>query len=440
MTDDSTAPLSEAKRQEAIVLGSLLRWPTGIDEVAPLLQPDDFCWHHHGLIYRVLLDLADRGVPVTLQTVAEELHHRDQIKDVGGYAALGELWEASPSSGNLKHFARIVRGRSQVRHLNEVAGKIVQLTSGVDGPAEELQEQAERLILAVGERGQVSSTRTLREGIELACNRIDERAQVGTQIRGLATGLVDLDDKLAGLQDGEQIVLAARPGLGKTSFGLQVTRHVALALGLPVFFVSLEMELVELSDRLLCSEGRLDGHRLRRGLVTSDDGHRIAVARSQLVRANVHVDDNPHQTMLHIAANARRLKRQHGIRLVVVDYLQLIQPENRRDQRHEQVAQVSRRLKILARDLKVPVLALAQLNRSIEGRKGDKPRLSDLRESGEIEQNADVVLLLHQEAGNPREVEVIIGKQRNGPKGIVTLAFEPEHTKFSNFAYGQPED
>ena len=440
MSDTLPPTSSEAKRQEEIVLGSLLRWPAGIDDVSLLLQPEDFSWYHHGLIYRVVIDLRERGVPVTLETVADELNRRGQIKDLGSYAALGVLWEASPSSGNLMHFTKIVRDRARVRRLNEVAGSIVQMTSGVDGPADELQEKAERLILAVGERGQVSSTRTLREGIELACNRIDERAQVGTQIRGLATGLVDLDDKLAGLQDGEQIVLAARPGLGKTSFGLQVTRHVALALGLPVFFVSLEMELVELSDRLLCSEGRLDGHRLRRGLVTSDDGHRIAVARSQLVRANVHVDDNPYQTMLHIAANARRLKRQHGIRLVVVDYLQLIQPENRRDHRHEQVAQVSRRLKILARDLKIPVLALAQLNRSIEGRKGDKPRLSDLRESGEIEQNADVVLLLHQEARNPREVEVIIGKQRHGPKGIVTLAFEPEHTKFSNFAYGQPED
>ena len=321
-----------------------------------------------------------------------------------------------------------------MRRLNEVAGSIVQMTSGADGPADELQEKAERLILEVGELGHVASTKTLKEGIELACDRINDRAQAGNDIRGLATGLIDLDDMTAGLQDGEQTILAARPGQGKTAFGLQVTKHLALNLKLPVFFVSLEMALVELADRLLCSQGQLDGHKLRRGVVTTDDGHRIAVARSELVRANVHIDDQPNQTMLRIAANARRLKRQQGIRLVVVDYLQLVEPENRRDPRQEQVAQVSRRLKLLARDLKIPVLALAQLNRAVEGRKGERPRLSDLRESGEIEQNADVVLLLHQDADKPCEMEVIIAKQRNGPKGSVTLFFEPKHTKFTNYA------
>jgi replicative DNA helicase len=438
MSDQESAALGVAKGQERIVLSELLRWPEQLDEVASVLRPEDFVWHHHGLIYRVLLELVQRGVPVTLETVAHELHQRKLVDDVGGYGEFSVLWDASPGGGNLAYFAKIVRERARVRRLNEVAGQITQMTSGVDGPADELQERAESLILSVGKQGQVAGTRTLKEGIELACDRINERARQDTSLRGLATGFIDLDDKTGGLQDGEQTIVAARPGVGKTAFGLQVTRHVALTLGQPVFFVSLEMSLVELAERLLCSEGRLDGLRLRRGVVSSDDGHQIAVARAALVKANVHLDDYPYQTMSRIAANARRLKRQQKIRLVVVDYLQLIEPENRRDPRHEQVAQVSRRLKFLARDLKLPVLALAQLNRAVEGRKGDRPRLSDLRESGEIEQNADVVLLLHQEAEKSREVEVIIGKQRNGPKGAVTLAFEPEFTRFSNYAPGPP--
>jgi replicative DNA helicase len=433
MSDAAHPGFDVSKHHEEIVLGAMLRCPSSIDEVAPLLRPDDFAWFHHQLVYRAVLDLWDRGAPVTLEALANLLHERKQIEELGGYKAIAALWEATATGADGLHFAKVVCERALVRRLNTAAGEIVRRTSEADGTAAELLEDAEQRILSVAEVGFTGSTTTLKQGIDLACDRIDQRAQRGGRASGLPTGFLDLDERTAGLQDSELIVLAARPGAGKTSFGLQVARHVALEEGRAVYIVSLEMSLVELSERLLCSEGDVDGHKLRQGVVSAEDGRRLKAARARLERANVHVDDQPRLSMLRISANARRLRRQHNIGLIVIDYLQLIEPENRRDPRHEQVAQISRRLKWLARELKAPVLALAQLNRSIEGRKGDRPRLADLRESGEIEQNADVVMLLHKPSDLPRVVEVIIAKQRNGPVGIERLVFDPARTKFKNY-------
>jgi replicative DNA helicase len=258
--------------------------------------------------------------------------------------------------------------------------------------------------------------------MDLAFDRIEARSQRDTQLSGIPTGFLDLDRILAGFQDSELVVIAARPGVGKTALGLALTHHVALKEKLPVFFVSLEQSAVELADRILSSEGNVDGQRIRLGRLSAEDGQSIVSARDRLRQAKVFIDDAPAQSMLRIAASARRLRLKHGIRLIVVDYLQLITPDNRKEPRQEQVAGISRRLKQLAREIKVPVVALAQLNRGVEDRQGQRPRLSDLRESGAIEADADTVLLLHR-SEVPNQIEVLVAKQRNGPTGGSDVVF-----------------
>jgi replicative DNA helicase len=261
----------------------------------------------------------------------------------------------------------------------------------------------------------------------------------------LPTGYVDLDDKTAGLQNSELIIIAARPSVGKTSFALNIARHIAVEDNHPIFFVSLEQSRVELAERLLCRQARVDSHKLRKGNLSSEDMQKLIEAGDVLRHAKMFIDDTPGQGMLRITANARRLRLRHGIKMVVIDYLQLIEPDNRRDSRQEQVANISRRLKFLARELQIPVVALAQLNRSPEDRQGGKPRLADLRESGAIEQDADTVMLLHrpelyEPAQNEGTVEVIISKQRNGPTGEVTLTFLKQFMCFENHAVLEPID
>jgi replicative DNA helicase len=262
-------------------------------------------------------------------------------------------------------------------------------------------------------------------------------------ISGLPTGYIDLDDKTAGLQNSELIIIAARPSVGKTAFALNLVRHIAVEEAQPVFFVSLEQSRIELAERLLCCQARVDSHKLRKGHLSADDIQKLSEAGEVLRPAKLWIDDSPGQGMLRIAANARRLKLRHKIGLVVIDYLQLIEPDNRRDSRQEQVANISRRLKFLARELQIPVVALAQVNRSSEDRQDHRPRLADLRESGSIEQDADTVMLLHRpEMYEPGQhegtVEVLIAKQRNGPTGEITLTYIKQFMRFENFAVAEP--
>jgi replicative DNA helicase len=291
--------------------------------------------------------------------------------------------------------------------------------------------------------GITGQTSTLEEALRLAYDRIDARHERGEySISGLPTGFVDLDEKTAGLQNSELVIVAARPSVGKTAFAVNIVRHIAVEDNKPVFFVSLEQSRIELAERLLCCQSRVDSHKLRTHL-NSDDMQKLIDAGGLLRNAKLFIDDTPGQGMLRIAANARRLKLRHHIKAVFVDYLQLIEPDNRRDSRQEQVALISRRLKHLARELQIPVVALAQLNRSSEDRQGNKPRLADLRESGSIEQDADTVVLLHRpELYEPGQhegtVELIIAKQRNGPTGEITLTYLKQFMRFENFAVESP--
>ncbi len=426
---------------ERSLLSSMLRDNNLVAEAVNLVRAEHFYVFGHQKIFEAITKLNDDdGKPADLVTVAEWLTQAKLIDDVGGHAYLAELWDAAPSAAHYRQYAEIVRQKAIVRNLihacNDLQGEAFDQSVNPN----ELLDSAERRILEIAEMGLTGDTVTLHQAIDEAWKRLDQRKKRGEhEFSGIPTGYLDLDNLTAGFQANELIVLAARPSVGKTAFALNIARHVVVEENLPVLFVSLEQARVELAERLLCCQARVDSHRLRRGHLTTDDMSKIMEAGGILSEAPLFIDDTPGQNMLRIAANARRLKKRKDLRLVIIDYLQLIDPDDRRESRQEQVAGISRRLKFLARELKVPVVALAQVNRSSEDRQDHRPRLSDLRESGAIEQDADTVMMLHRpdyhEPGQQEGlIEVIVAKQRNGPTGDVSLMYVKQYMRFENFA------
>ena len=449
MSFESTNPERmppQSRDAEKSVIGSVLRDNQVLSDLLQIIRPDNFYFDAHQKIFTAILELYNDGKPVDPVILFECLKAKKQIEDIGGASYIGELWDAAPTAANAEYYARIVREKALIRNLIHTSTEL--LRDAYDGvtSADELIGMAERKVLEIAEKGTTGETFTLERTLIDTFNRIDERAgKAHLSVTGLGTGYVDLDNMTAGLHNNELVIIAARPSVGKTAFALNVVRHVILEDRQPVFFVSLEMSRLELAERLLCCQGRVDSHRLRKGTLDSNEIQKLMAAGDTL-RGNAHagfvklfIDDSPAQSMLRISANARRLKLRHDIRLVVIDYLQLIEPENRRDPRQEQVAQISRRLKFLAKELQLPVIALAQVNRASEDRQDHKPRLSDLRESGSIEQDADTVMLLHRPGkfdGTQEDnvLEIIIGKQRNGPTGEITLAYLKQYMRYENFA------
>jgi replicative DNA helicase len=442
--DDRLPPQNlEAER---CVLGSMLRDNYVINDVVQIVQSEYFYYDAHQKIFRAIVESYDAGKKVDIVILADVLQQRKQIEDVGGYAYLGELWEAAPTAANAEYYASIVREKGITRALIHATTEILRDSYDQNQPADELLGSAEKKILDIAERGLTGHTITLIEALKEAYDRIDVRMKRKDPdaLSGIPTGFVDLDHLTAGLQNSELVILAARPSIGKTSMGLNIVRHVAVEERLPVFFISLEQSRIEITERLLSAQARVDSFKLRKGHLGGEDMQKLVWAGDQLrgtreSPVKLFIDDTPSQGMLRIAANARRLKLREGIRLVVIDYLQLIEPENRRDPRQEQVAQISRRLKFLARELNVPVIALAQVNRASEDRQDHRPRLSDLRESGSLEQDADTVLILHRpnkDQGGPEDnvLDVIVAKQRNGPTGEVTLTYLKQFMRYENYA------
>jgi replicative DNA helicase len=434
-----------SREAERSVLGSMLRDNQVISDVVNVVRAEHFYADAHQKIFQAITTLyIDRGQPADLVTLANYLEQQKQIEDIGRHAYLAELWDAAPTAANAEFYAKIVREKGMVRALIHASNEILRDAYDQAQPAEELLGAAEGKIFEIANKGVTAQTFSLHDVLKDAYDRIDIRVQKGHQsVSGLATGFVDLDEKTAGLHNAELVILAARPSVGKTGFSLNIARHIVVEEAQPVFFVSLEMARVELAERLLCCQARVDSHRLRKGALGGEDMDKLIAAGGVLRKAKLFIDDSPAQNMLRIHANARRLKAKAGIRLVIIDYLQLIEPENRRDPRQEQVAQVSRRLKFMAKDLEIPVMALAQVNRGSEDRQDHRPRLADLRESGSIEQDADTVLMLHRpEMYEPGQhegtVEVVIAKQRNGPTGEITLTFLKQFMRFENFAVGIP--
>jgi replicative DNA helicase len=434
----------QSREAERGLLGSLLRDNAVIGDVVQIIRTENFYLDAHQKIYQAIIGLYDKGQPVDLLLLAECLKEQKQIEDVGGYAYLGELWDAAPTAANAEYYARIIRDKALVRHLIHAGTEILRDAYDQAMPADELLEGAERKILDIAQLGITGQTVTLQEALQDAFHRIDDRSTKDhMSISGISTGFTDLDEITAGLQNSELIIVAARPSVGKTALALNLAGNVAVKEKLPVFFVSLEQARVELAERLLCAQAEVDSHKLRKGHLSGADMDKLIEAGEKLRQAKLFIDDTAGQGMLRIAANARRLKLKEHIKVVFIDYLQLIDPDNRRDNRQEQVAQISRRLKFLARELEIPVVALAQLNRGLEDRQGHEPRLADLRESGSIEQDADTVMLLHRpELYEPGQhegtLDVIVAKQRNGPTGKKTLTYLKQFMKFANFAPEAP--
>ncbi len=440
----------QSKDAEKGVIGGVLRDNQVLNDIMNVIRTDNFYFDAHQKIFQAVIDVYNDGKPVDLVILFEILKSRKQLEDVGGAAYLMELWEAAPTAANTEYYARIVRDKAVVRNLIHVSNELIR--DAYDGAmsADEMLGTAERKVLDIAEKGTTGVTHTLADSLKVALDRMDERmGKEHKDVSGIPTGYVDLDNMLAGLQNNELIIIAARPSVGKTAFALNVVRHVIVEEKLPVFFVSLEQSRIELAERLLCCQAKVDGQRLRKGHLGSEEIDKLLRANDQLNgnaatgKVKLFIDDSPAQGMLRIAANARRLKLRHDIRLIVIDYLQLIDPENRRDPRQEQVAQISRRLKFLARELQIPVIALAQVNRASEDRQDHKPRLSDLRESGSIEQDADTCMMLHRPgkfdgAQEDNILEVIIAKQRNGPTGEITLAYMKQFMRYENRALDGP--
>lgn len=420
---------------EEIVLGSMLRENSVVSVVLEKIHPGDMGSHRSRLVFEAILELWDTGKPAKPDTLAELLYRKRQIDDVG-YAYMARLWLATVSGSTAEYHAEKVQTESQYRKLAGAGRDILDTATARSGSAAELLERAEKQILAMSVVGLSGSAEPLHRCLSEAGKRIDER-QSGQRTGGVATGFLDLDSLIAGFQNDELVIIASRPSIGKTALALTIARNAAQA-GHRIFFVSLEQSRVELAERLMIAEGQVNSWRLRCGKLNPMELERLATATEKLNHLEFQIDDKPVQSMARITATARRLKHQGRLDLVMLDYLQLVAPENPRDPRQEQVAGVSRRLKALARELGCPVVAMSQLNRGPEDRKNERPRLSDLRESGAIEQDADTVIMLHRPDPKPGnavvEIQVSVEKQRNGPTGSVVLAFRKEFMVFENWA------
>jgi replicative DNA helicase len=433
---------------ERAVIGSLLLLPEACDEVALLVRPDDFYDDAHRAIFTHMLALHDDGRQIDPTLLSQRLKDAGQYEFVGGAAYLLELSQEVATAAHAEYYARIVRDKAVLRSLIHASTDIIQEAYEPTTSAREMLARAEERVFRILDTKGETQLRSVREVLHDSLARIDARMQRQHAYGGLETGLMDFDDLTGGLHDSELVILAARPSMGKTALALNIAEHIAIdGPAKPVLVVSLEMSSLELGDRLLCSRARVNSHRLRNGQLSAEDSRRLVQTAADVSRAPLFIDDSPSRNMTEIAATARRLKRQESLGLVVIDYLQLIEPDNPRDPRQEQVARISRRLKGLARELNVPVLCLAQLNRQVEATRDSRPQLSHLRESGAIEQDADVVIFVHREEfyqtnEEDRErvkgqADLMVRKQRNGPTGDVKLTWLHEFTRFENWQ--QPE-
>jgi replicative DNA helicase len=434
---------------ERAVLGSILLKADVCDDVALIVRVEDFSDEAHQLLYRHLLDLHDSGKRIDVTIVLERLRTKGDLDRVGGTAALAEIVEAVPHAAHASHYAHIVRDKAMLRALIDAGTDI--LRDAYDSPDEprELLSRAESSIFAILEHRSSTEARPIQSVLEEVMVRMDARMKHEHAIGGVETGFTELDSLCGGMHNSELIILAARPSMGKTAMAMNIAEHIAIGIKKPVLFVSLEMACLELADRLLCSASQVNGHRLRNGTISQEDRRRLVQKSAEISSAPLYIDDTPGRTLTEIAAVARRLKRKQGLSLIVIDYLQLIEPDNPRDPRQEQVAKIARRLKMMSRELDIPVLCLAQLNRQAEASRDNRPRLNHLRESGAIEQDADVVMFVHREEyyqtnDEDRErvkgqAEIIVAKQRNGPIGDIKLLWQHDYTRFVNLEH-RPHD
>jgi len=427
---------------EQSVIGGLLLDNTAWDQIADKVTEEDFYRRDHRLIFNAVRSLADASDPFDVVTLSEFLENTDQLDAAGGLAYLGELAKNTPSAANIGAYADIVRERSVLRGLIRAGTDIVSNAFNTEGRnSTELLDVAEQMVFRIAEQGQRHGAGfdPIRDVLVNVMDRIDELYASDSPITGVATGFAQLDDKTSGLQRSDLIIVAGRPSMGKTAFAMNLAEHAAIKDKLAVGVFSMEMPAEQLAMRMLSSLGRIDQHKVRTGRLDDDDWPRLTSALGMLNETRIFIDDSPALTPIELRARCRQYKRQHDLGLVVVDYLQLMQVSGTKENRATEISEISRSLKALAKEINVPIVALSQLNRSLEQRPDKRPVMSDLRESGAIEQDADVILFIYRDEvyndDSPHKglAEIIIGKQRNGPIGKVKLTFLARHTRFENY-------
>ena len=432
--------MPESLAAEAAVLGSMIIDPECISEVVEHLTTDAFYRIEHRYIFDALVALYEKnkGEAIDAVLLRDELEKRRKLEEVGGVDYLAKVMDSVPSSANVMYYGGIVKDKQLLREMIAVASEILNDAFNGDGETSEKLDEAERRIFAVTDKKITGSASLLRDLVTRAYELIEKRE--GRVVTGLPTGYYELDDRTCGLQNGEMIVVAGRPSMGKTSLALNIAEHIGVVEKIPVAIFSLETGRQQLAERFLCSMSEIDSQKVRKGALDTEHYEQLKVASGELYEAPIYIDDTSTLTPLELRAKARRLKSRHDIRCIIVDYLQLMHLGGRVESRQQEITTISRYIKALARELNIPVVVLSQLNRSPEGRLDHKPRMSDLRESGSIEQDADVVMLLHREDYYHREpdyvpnnkAELIIAKQRNGPTGVVELIFREKFTRFEN--------
>jgi replicative DNA helicase len=428
---------------EQAVLGGLLLEPDALANIVDMLKPASFYRKQHRLIYTAILALFDRSDPIDIVTVSEWLNDQDQLEDCGGRDFINTLALSVITTANLEYYARLVHDKALLRSLIHVGGTIAQ-TGFEEDDAERALDKAQQALFQIAQQHTANEVMHIKDVLPTSFAQIEERHLNKGSLMGISTGFYDLDNYLSGLQTSDLLILAARPSMGKTAFCLNLVTQAALRENKPVLVFSLEMSKEQVVSRMLCAEAEIDAQRIRTGEITEADFHRLRKAMCMLGEAKIFIDDSPGLSVMEMRARARKLMMEAGgeIGLIVIDYLQLMEGKTGAkaggDNRVQEISAISRGLKTLARELKVPVIALSQLSRAVEGRQDKRPMLSDLRESGAIEQDADVVMFIYRdeyynpETPTPGVAEIIIAKQRNGPVGSVSLLFQNSITRFRN--------
>jgi replicative DNA helicase len=425
---------------EQAALGSMLLQEEAILKSIEIIKPKDFYRKTHQIIYQCILDLFEKSRGVDLVTLTEELKRINQLENIGGVTYLTNLISSVPTAANIEYYVKIIEEKSILRNLIDNSTKVVSMAYEEKEDAKILLDKAEHLIFEVSQRNLKQSFIPIKEILQDSFEKIEDLYHREEFITGIPSGFDEFDEITTGFQPSEFIVIAGRPAMGKTAFCMNIAQYVAVSKNVPVAIFSLEMSKSQLVQRMLCSEARIDAHKLRKGRLAESDWPVLSMAAGRLSSAPIFIDDTAGISCLEIKAKARRLKAQYDLGLIIIDYLQLIQGSSRIENRQQEISEISRSLKGLARELNVPVVAVSQLSRAVEQRTERRPRLSDLRESGAIEQDADLVVFIYREEyykpkTNKKGIaEIIVSKQRNGPIGTVELTFIKEYAKFENLA------
>ncbi|MDD2752256.1 MAG: replicative DNA helicase [Candidatus Omnitrophica bacterium] len=426
---------------EMAVLGSLLIDEEAISVALETLKSESFYKDSHRKIYEAITDLFNANKAVDIITLTDELKRVGQLEEVGGVSFLTLLANSVPTAANISHYVRIVREKGILRSLINNATKIVSLCYATEGNIDQLVDNAEQLIFEVSDKRHQGTYIPLKEIIKGSIETIDRLYQKKEHVTGVPTGFIDFDMKTSGLQPSDLVIIAGRPSMGKSAFALGIAEYAGVIEKVPTALFSLEMSKEQLVQRMLCSHAKVDAHKVRTGYLSTSDWPRLTAAAGKLSEAPIYIDDTPAISVMELRAKARRLKTHHDIQLIILDYMQLMRGSASIENRQQEISEISRSLKALARELNVPVIGISQLSRAVESRNDHRPQLSDLRESGAIEQDADVVvLILREEYYNPTPdnqgtAEIIIAKQRNGPVGSLKLTFIKEYTRFENISH-----